>query len=402
MNLPSRNTPPDLQNSQSPKWRVPLSEPSFTEDEVESVMQTLRSGWWTSGPQVNALEREFESQFGIRHAIAVSSCTAALHLAFLAMKPNVGDGIVTPSFTFIAATNMMLHSGAVPQFADVDSLDCPQVSVESIERAIGPNTRGICVMHYGGYPCRMDSIINLAKQRNLWVVEDVAHAPGASFKGIQCGKWGDVACFSFFGNKNLTCAEGGIVATENDELAQEIRLMRSHGMTSLTWDRYRGHSFSYDVHAPGFNYRMDDLRAAILRVQLRSLDHFNGLRRERVQWYRKLLSGDSRWTITFNDHEGTSAYHLFTVVLGNSISRKKVMEFMKSRGIQTSIHYPPIHQFSCYQSIAQSSSELKWTNILGQQTLTLPLYPGLTYDQVELVCKTFQEAVQNGEENGCF
>lgn len=399
MNLLSRNMLPDPQSSQLPEWRVPLSELSFTEDEVESVVQTLRSGWWTSGPQVNALEREFESQFGIRHAIAVSNCTAALHLAFLSMGVKAGDDIVTPSFTFVAATNMMLHLGAIPQFADVASLDCPLVSAESIERAITPNTRGICVMHYGGYPCRMDSIINLAKQRNLWVVEDVAHAPGASFKGIPCGNWGDVACFSFFGNKNLTCAEGGMIVTENDDLAQKIRLMRSHGMSSLTWDRFSGHSFSYDVHTPGFNYRMDDLRAAILRVQLRSLDRFNCLRNERVQWYRKFLGGDSRWTITFNNHEGISAYHLFTVVLSNNISRQKIMEFMRSGGIQTSIHYPPIHQFSCYQDPARGDSDLKWTNILGQQTLTLPLYPGLTYEQVELVCRTFQEAVDKGEAN---
>jgi dTDP-4-amino-4,6-dideoxygalactose transaminase len=168
----------------------------------------------------------------------------------------------------------------------------------------------------------------------------------------------------------------------------------------LTWDRFKGHSFSYDVQTPGFNYRMDELRAAILRVQLRSLDRFNCLRNERVQWYRKFLGGDSRWTITFNEHEGISAYHLFTVVLSNNISRHKVMEFMRSEGIQTSIHYPPIHQFSCYQNPARKDSHLKWTNILGQQTLTLPLYPGLTHEQVELVCRTFQEAIDIGGEIG--
>jgi dTDP-4-amino-4,6-dideoxygalactose transaminase len=389
----------DQQGSPSPKWRVPLSEPSFTEDEVESVVQTLRSGWWTSGPQVNALEREFEKKFGVRHAIAVSNCTAALHLAFLAMNLKAGDEIITPSFTFIAAINMMSQISAVPQFADVDSLDNPLISAESIERVITRNTRGICVMHYGGYPCGMDSIVKLAKERNLWIVEDIAHAPGASLNGIPCGKWGDVGCFSFFGNKNLTCAEGGMVVTDNEELAQKIRLMRSHGMSSLTWDRFSGHSFSYDIQAPGYNYRMDDLRAAILRVQLRSLDRFNFLRKERVQWYRNLLGGDSRWMITFNEHKGESSYHLFTVVLSRNISRHKVMEVMRSNGIQTSIHYPPIHQFSCYRNQAQEPSALKWTNMLGQQSLTLPLYPGLTYEQVELVCKTFQEAVDSGEVN---
>jgi dTDP-4-amino-4,6-dideoxygalactose transaminase len=400
MNSHSKNMLQDPQNSKLPEWRVPLSELSFTEEEVESISQTLRSGWWTSGPQVSALEREFESQLGIRHAIAVSNGTAALHLAFLALKLKTGEEVVTPSFTFVAATNMMLHIGGIPRFSDVDSLECPVVSVESIERAITRNTRGICVMHYGGYPCRMDSILDLAKKRNLWVVEDSAHAPGASFKGKACGRWGDIACFSFFGNKNITCAEGGMVTTENDDLAQELRRLRSHGMSSLTWDRFQGHSFSYDVLAPGFNYRMDDLRASILRVQLRSLDRVNCLRRERVQWYQKLLGNDSRWIIPFKEYEGDSAYHLFTVVLDKTISRQKVMENMKAAGIQTSIHYPPIHQFSCYKDLMTNDTDLKWTEDLGRNTLTLPLYAGLKEAQVELVCRTLQKAVESEEGNG--
>jgi dTDP-4-amino-4,6-dideoxygalactose transaminase len=393
MSLPNRNIVPEPQNFRSPEWRVPLAELSATEDEVQSAVRALRSGWWTCGPETEALEREFERRLGIRHAVAVSSGTAALHLAFLALQLSAGDEVVTPSLTFVAAANMMLHLGAMPRFADVASIEAPLVSAVSLERAITPKTRGICVMHYGGYPCEMEEIASLAKKHRLWVVEDAAHAPGAAWNGIPCGKWGDIACFSFFGNKNLTCGEGGLVATENEDLAKKLRLLRSHGMNSLTWDRYRGHSFSYDVTEPGLNYRIDDVRAAILRVQLQSLGRFNRLREERVGWYRQLLGSDPRWTIPFDRHPGVSAFHLFTVVLSAEISRDGVMRFLKSRGIQTSIHYPPIHQFSCYKELSRAQCDLGLTEELGRRILTLPLFPHMTSDQVALVCEAFREAV---------
>jgi dTDP-4-amino-4,6-dideoxygalactose transaminase len=378
---------------------VPLAELSYSEDEIHSVVRALRSGWWTCGQEVEALEREFERYFGVQHAIAVSNGTSALHLAFLSLGLSSGDEVATPALNFVAATNAMLHLKAVPRFADVDSMDAPAVSAESLERAITPKTRGICVMHYGGYPCRMDSIVDLARKRGLWIVEDAAHAPGAAWKAVPCGKWGDIACFSFFGNKNLTCGEGGLVVTENEDLAKKIRLLRSHGMDSLTWDRYRGHSFSYDVTAPGFNFRMDDIRAALLRVQLRSLDRFNRLRKERVEWYCRQLGSDPRWTIAFENHPGKSAYHLFTVVLSEKISRAGVMRFLKSQGIQTSIHYPPIHQFSCYRKLSLSQVNLTLTEDLGRRILTLPLFPHMTLAQVEWVCSAFHEAVNREWKN---
>jgi dTDP-4-amino-4,6-dideoxygalactose transaminase len=393
MSLPSWSIAPELQNSRSPEWRVPLAEINYTKEEILSVLGVLRSGWWTCGPVTEALEREFEHRFGFRHAISVSNGTAALQLAFLALRLSFGDEVVTPAFNFVAAANVLLHARAVPRFADVDSLYTPLVSAESLERALTPKTRGLCIVHYAGYPCKMDSIMDLARKRGLWVIEDVAHAPGAIWKGIPCGKWGDVACFSFFGNKNLTCGEGGMVATESDDLAKRIRLLRSHGMNSPTWDRYRGHAFSYDVTTPGFNFRMDDLRAAILRVQLRSLDRFNRLREERVHWYRRILGQDSRWTVTFENYGGKSAYHLFPVVLAEGVSRREVMGSLKSEGIQTSIHYPPIHQFSCYRAAAVSHCGLKLTEDLGRRVLTLPLFPNMTLKQVELVCETFRKAV---------
>ncbi len=397
--MPSRNTAPEPQNSRSPEWLVPLSELSVTEDEIRNATRVLRSGWWTSGPETESLELEFADFVGSRHAIAVSNGTAALHLAFLALRLSEGDEVVLPSLNFVAGANTILHTGSVPRFADVDSIGTPFVSAESLEKSITSKTRGLCVMHYGGYPCDMESIMDVARRRGLWVVEDAAHAPGAAWKGIPCGRWGDIGCFSFFGNKNLTCAEGGILITESDDLARELRLLRSHGMSSLTWDRFRGHSFSYDVTVPGFNFRMDDIRASLLRVQLKALNRFNRLREERVRWYRELLGQDSRWDISFKNHAGASAFHLFTVSLAEGISRQDVMRHLKSRGIQTSIHYPPIHQFSCYRELSQSHGDLKHTEALGRRILTLPLFPNMTFEQVELVCESFREALERGAMN---
>ena len=393
MSLPSRNLTLGSKNSNLPEWRVPLSEPGFSLEEVQNLTETLSSGWWTTGPQTEALEKEFASRLGVRNAIAVSSGTAALHLAFLALGLKAGEEVVTPSLTFVAAPNMMLHIGARPVFADVGSLNEPVVSAATIERTLTPDTRGICVMHYGGHPCRMDEIMALARKRNLWVIEDAAHAPGAAWQGIPCGKWGDIGVFSFFGNKNITCAEGGLATTNSDELAHVLRTLRSHGMSSVTWDRFRGHAFSYDVTMPGFNYRIDDLRASLLRVQLRSLDSFNALRGERAKWYQELLDGDSRWSLPFADHEGVAAHHLFTVVLREDISRDLVMHHMKDKGIQTSVHYPPAHLFSCYRNMYSHQAGLHNTEELGRRMLTLPLYPGLTRKQVNLVAATFHKAV---------
>ncbi len=398
--MPSRNFVPEPRNSKSPEWIVPLAEIQFSGDEIRSVTRVLQSGWWTSGPETEALEKEFERRTGVRHALAVSNGTAAIHLAFKALGLSPGDEVVVPSFNFVAAANTVVQFGGIPRFADVESLENPVASVRTLEKAVTPRTRGICVMHYGGYPCAMDSIAEFARQRHLWLVEDAAHAPGAAWRNVPCGKWGDVGCFSFFGNKNLSCAEGGMVTTENDSIAENLRLLRSHGMDSLTWDRFRGHSFSYDVTVPGFNFRMDDLRSAILRVQLRSLDGFNLLRRERVQWYRKLIGNDSRWIVPFRNYGGTPAFHLFTVVLDEGLSRKGIMGSLKRRGIQTSIHYPPTHQFSYYRRLRVSDSDLAVTDELGRRTLTLPLFPHMSYEQVETVCGSLIEAAAESGKQG--
>ncbi len=400
MNLPNRNSRIDPKPSISPDWRVPLSAPSFAEQEVAAAAEVLRSGWWTYGPVARQLEAEFASYLGVAHAIAVSSGTAALHLSFAALGLQQGDEVLTPSLTFVAAANCIWHAGGVPRFVDVASADSLLVSPEALERAITPRTRGICVMHYGGYPSSMDVIMDLARRHGLWVVEDAAHAPGARWKGKACGTWGDAGCFSFFGNKNLTCGEGGMVTTSSNALAERLRALRSHGMSSLTWDRYLGHQFSYDVTEAGFNFRLDDVRAAVLRVQLASLDELNRRREERIAWYRELLDGEGPWTLPFADHPGISSHHLFAIVLDEGIERSRIMERLRNLGVQSSVHYPPVHEFSFYRSLALPYADLKMTESLGRRLLSLPLYPDLTREQVEWVASSLRTAVKEARKSG--
>ncbi len=394
MSLPSRNFRITLPPSPFPEWRVPLSAPCFSEAEVEEAAAVLRSGWWTYGPVARRLEAEFAERMGVGHAIAVSSGTAALHLAFASLDLGPGDEVLTPSLTFVAAANCIRHAGGHPRFVDVAAVDHPLTSPELLERAVTPSTRGICIMHYGGYPCAMDAVMDVARRHGLWVVEDAAHAPGASWQGIACGAWGDVGCFSFFGNKNITCGEGGILITSDDRIADRIRRLRSHGMSSLTWDRYLGHQFSYDVTDAGFNYRLDDLRASILRVQLSSLDDLNRCRQVRTDWYRELLARDPHWTLPFTGHPGRSSYHLFPIILDEDVDRSGVIQGLATRGVQASLHYPPIHQFTSYHGLQPKEEELRITEFLGRRLLSLPLYPGMSRDQVEYVHTVLRQAVR--------
>jgi dTDP-4-amino-4,6-dideoxygalactose transaminase len=394
MSLPNRSITPVAPCSKAFEWRVPLVKLGYSDVEEQALLETFRSGWWTYGPVTRELEKRFAQYLGVRHALAVSSGTAALHLACVALGAGEGGETITPSLTFVAAANTILHSGGYPRFADVQALNNPVLSVETIERVVTARTRGVCVMHYGGYACAMDEIMEFARRRGLWVIEDAAHAPGAAWAGIRCGAWGDVGCFSFFGNKNMTCGEGGMVVTGRDDIAERLRVLRSHGMSSLTWDRFQGHQFSYDVTEAGFNYRMDDLRAAVLGGQLRSLEHRNLLRRERVRWYCERLGGDSRWIIPFEKHGGKSACHLFVVVLDAGISREDVMAKMKRRRIQTSIHYPPVHLFSFFRKVLPDSADLKITEDIGRRLVTLPLYPEMTREDVDLVCSALRESAQ--------
>jgi dTDP-4-amino-4,6-dideoxygalactose transaminase len=366
------------------RWTVPLADVIVDDELAEAALATFRSGWWSMGPRVEQFESEFASFCGASRAIAVASGTAALHLALLAVGCGAGDEVVVPSLNFVAAANAIVHTGAEPVFCDILGPEEPNLDPADVEAALTSRTRAIVALHYAGYPCEMDAVAALARDRGLAVVEDAAHAPGASFRGRMCGTLGDVGCFSFFSNKNLPVGEGGMLVTDDEALAERLRLLRSHGMTTLTWDRHRGHASDYDVVLPGFNYRLDELRAAVGLRQLAKLAVENEARGRIVARYRSALAGTRGVTMPFGEGgDRTSSHHLAVVVLPEGTDRLAVREAMNGRGVQTSVHYPPIHGFSAYRE--RSRRPLPQTDAIAGRLLTLPLFGRLTEEQVELV-----------------
>ena len=366
-------------------WRVPLSDVRVDEEIERAALDAVRSGWWSMGPRVADLEREFATFCGVEHAFAVANGTAALHLALLAVGCGRGDEVVVPSLNFVAAANTICHTGARPIFCDVAAADDLNLDPADVERAVGPETRALVLMHYGGHPCRMDEILELARSRRIAVVEDAAHAPGATWQGRMCGTFGDVACFSFFSNKNLPTGEGGMVVTDDDALAERMRLLRSHGMTALTWDRHRGHAHSYDVVTHGYNYRLDEIRAAIGSVQLGRLKEENARRARLVAMYRAALDGVNGVVMPFTPRaDAEPAHHLAVIVLAEGSMRDEVRAAMAAAGVQTSVHYPPIHQFTAYRD-GRSQRALPVTESVASRLLTLPLYPHMSEADVSAV-----------------
>lgn len=374
-------------------WRIPLADVDLGPEEEAAVLDVLRRGWLSMGETTAAFEAEFAALTGARHALAVTNCTAALHLAGLALGWGPGDEVIVPSLTFVATANAVRYTGATPVFADITSLDDFALSTGDAAARITPRTRAIVVVHYAGYAADMPALLALAERHGLDVVEDVAHAPGSWLDDRALGTWGRIGCFSFFANKNMTTGEGGMVTTDDDELAARLRLLRSHGMTSLTWDRHKGHAWSYDVVAPGYNYRIDEMRAAVGRVQLAKLGAANKRRRALDALYRELLPAVAPGLgLPYGAARGISACHLRPVLLPEGTNRVRFMDEMKARGIQTSIHYPPVHHFSYYRDQAGAAS-LPLTEQVGRREVTLPLYPGMTPADVESVVAAAAEAL---------
>jgi dTDP-4-amino-4,6-dideoxygalactose transaminase len=368
------------------RWKVPLSDLVVDDELVGAVHEAVTSGWWSMGPRVAEFERAFAEFTGAKHALAVANGTAALHMALLAVGCGPGDEVVLPSLNFVAAANTILHTGATPVFCDVRGDDDLNLDPADLEAAIGPATKALLPLHYGGYACDMEAVSALADRHGLRVVEDAAHAPGATFGGRSCGTLGEVGCFSFFSNKNLPIGEGGMVVTDDDELADRLRLLRSHGMTTLTWDRHRGHAHSYDVVEHGFNYRLDETRAAVGLVQLRRLREENAARARISAAYRTALDGKKGLSMPFGDPdaETTSSHHLAVVLLPEGASRAHVRTALTGAGIQTSVHYPPIHQFSHYAELG-ARRPLPRTDAVAERLVTLPLYGHMGDAAVEQV-----------------
>jgi dTDP-4-amino-4,6-dideoxygalactose transaminase len=363
-------------------WRISLSEVDFGPEEIEAVARVIRGGWVSMGAEVRAFEEDFARACGTKEAVAVCNGTAALHLALIGLGLEPGREVIVPTLSFVASANAVVLAGGRPVFADSIGPDDYTIDPEAVARAITPNTAGVMAMHYAGYPCEMHALERLCRERGLFLIEDVAHAPGASWNGMALGTIGDAGCFSFFGNKNLTTGEGGMVLGRNKLTLESVRLMRSHGMTTMSWDRYSGHAHAYDVVSPGLNYRPTELTGALGRIQLRKLQANNARRNQALAVYRERLSGVAGIAMPFSHKAG--AGHLCVVRLVDPGLQAPLRAHLASQGIQTSLHYPPIHRFAHYRTIGAAT--LPVAEALAASSITLPLHPRLSEMQMGEVC----------------
>lgn len=364
---------------------VLLSDTDFGPEEERAVVDVLRSGWLSSGEQVQLFEREFAEWTGAPHAVAVTNGTAALHLACVALGLGPGDEVLVPALTFVATANAVRYTGATPVFVDIESLDDWTMAVRGVRSRLTARTRAIVAMHYGGFPCDMTALGQIAAEHRLGVIEDAAHTPGTWVGETHAGLLGDAGCFSFFANKNMTSGEGGAVITRDAATAQRLRTLRSHAMSSMSWDRHRGHAYGYEVAELGYNYRFDELRAALARVQLRRLAGNNQRRAERYDAYRRLLVGASGVSVPFTSRRGRFSFHLFPILLDDGIDRLALMKRLRERGVHTSVHYPPVHLFAAYAG--GGGEPLVTTEAVGRRALTLPLHPRMSLDDVDFVVR---------------
>jgi dTDP-4-amino-4,6-dideoxygalactose transaminase len=371
-------------------WKVPFFDLVLGDEEKQAVLQVMESNWLTAGPKIG----EFEAAFSVAsdsetQAVAVSSATAAMHLSLLALGIGAGDEVIVPSLTFVACANAIRYVGATPVFADVTSELDWNVSPADVETKITTRTRAIMVVHFAGYACDMDQFAALVKKHSLLLIEDCSHAPMVTWKGKVLGTFGDTGCFSFFSNKNMTTGEGGMVISRNPQLIERFRILRSHGITTSTYQRFKGHAYGYDVAELGYNFRLDEIRAAIGIEQLRKLPAFNAQRKERVERYRRLITEKlPQVGIPFAERTTDSSYHIFPVLLpGNEEVRNEALRGMADRGVQCSMHYRPIHMFSAYQGVI---ANVPVTDRIAPSILTLPLFPSLSDAQMDQVVDGLQ------------
>ncbi len=372
------------------QWTIPLTAPSLGAEEVDAVVRVLQRGWLTTGPVTEEFETAFARKMGVKHAIAVSNCTAALHLAHLLCGVAAGDEVICPDVSFVASAAAGRYSGAAVRLAEVVSAQDLTISPAAIERMVNSRTKAIVVMHYAGFPCRMEDILAIARRHGLPVIEDCAHAPFAwtriGNERVFAGAMGDVGCFSFFGNKNMTTGEGGMLTTNNDSFARRARLLRSHGMTVPSYDRHKGHASGYDVVEVGYNYRLDEIRSAIGLCQLAKIGQLNDGRRQVSAWYREALRGVEGIQVPFLDRPlDQSACHLMPVLVHGGYP--EIKERLAASGVQVSQHYQPISTFTAYGSGAANSPFGPWS------LLSLPLSPHMSRAQVRYVADLLRDVL---------
>lgn len=370
-------------------YKIPLFNLNFDEREAQAAYDTIKSGWISTGPKNAELEQMFIDMWKVKYAVSMSNCTDALHVCCMVCGFGPGDEVICPSLTFAASCNCIRYVGATPVFADIVGPDHINIDPKDIECKITPKTKGIIVVHMAGFPCQMDEIMAIAKKHNLRVIEDACHGPLSEYKGVKLGTIGDCAAYSFFSNKNISTGEGGMFITNNEEMAAKARLIRSHGMSTMSYQRASGHATEYDITCLGYNYRMDDIRAAIAIEQLKKLPADLETRLAVRARYVERLSKIERLAVPFADNTEFVSNYIFPVVVLDSTKEQRdaLREFMHAEGIQTSVHYPAAHRFTTYKELGAVLPE---TEYVTENELTLPMYAALTMEQVDFICDTLE------------
>lgn len=372
-------------------WQVPLCRPEFRDEELTALVDAYRSGWLIVGPRTAELEQAFCDYTGARYAVAVSSCSAALHLACRAAGLGPGDSVIAPSLTFTSTINAVTHVGAAPRFAEIAGLTEPWLSAEAAEEAIDDRTKAILTMAYGGHLGETAELAQLAKDRGLILIEDAAHAAGSRLNGRHAGTFGLAGAFSFSASKNLGIGEGGMLVTDEDAIVDRVARQRWHGLASEAWHRHHEKAPQYELGELGFNYRFDDPRSALVLARLGHLDEDNRRRAAIDAAFRDAFSDLELLKPTAApDPDQPSSYCMFTAVLDKSVDRERFRANLATRGIQTSIHYPPVHLSGNY---AHADIRLPATEAYGRRSVTLPMFPQMTSSQQDLVTSAVRESL---------
>ena len=377
---------------------LPYNLPDISDIEIDAVVETLRSGWLAPGPRVKAFEAAFAAHTGAKHAIALDSATAGMHLALIARGIGPGDEVITTPTTFAATVNTIIHAGATPVLADI-RIDDYCIDPEAIERAITPRTRAIMPVHHAGSACRMDEVLAIARKHGLAVIEDAAHALGTYIGGRSVGVFGDATVFSFYPTKNVTTGRGGMLTTDDDALAERCRILSLHGMSNDAWDRYtaRG-SWAYQVLAPGYNYAMTDFQAALGHAQFSRLDEFQRVRRRLAGMMSERLGRLPGLVLPIEREDTTHAWHLYVVRLrpeASTITRDEFIVAMKERGIGTSVHFIPIHHHPYYrETYGWAPGDFPVADRAFETMVSLPLYTRMTEAEVDRVASAVEEIMR--------
>lgn len=381
-----------------PALRVPFHVPSIGEEEIAEVVDTLRSGWLTTGPKVGRFERDFAAAVGARHAVALNSATAALHLALEAVGVGSGDEVIIPTYTFAATGEVVTYLGARPVLADCRPHTL-NVEVSTLEPCLTTRTRAIIPVHIAGQPCDMDPILELGRRRGIHVIEDAAHALPTTYKDRLVGTLGDLTAFSFYATKTITTGEGGMVTTEREDYAARIKQMSLHGLSGNAWNRYTDKGrWYYEIEAFGFKYNLTDLAAALGLRQLGRIYEFQQRRQQIARMYTEAFAGMDACSTPGEVPYGTHAWHLYILRLNLqalTVGRNEVVEAVRQRGVATSVHFIPLHLHPVYRNAyGYKPGDFPIAEAAFAEAVSLPIYPGMAESDVEYVIEAVRETLR--------